>query len=54
VLPRGAQHGQEEILADCDLTDARKGKMMTKHMLETVRSSATQEKAQIASKLAAE
>jgi len=30
------QHGQEEILADCDLTDARKGKMMTKHTLETL------------------
>jgi hypothetical protein len=27
-----AEHSQEEILADHDLTTARKGKTMTKHM----------------------
>ena len=33
MLPQGrAEHSQEEILADCDLTTARKGKTMTKHM----------------------
>jgi hypothetical protein len=33
MLPRGcAEHSQEEILADCDLTTARRRKTMTKHM----------------------
>jgi hypothetical protein len=33
VLSAGcAEHSQEEILADCDLTTARKGKTLTKHM----------------------
>ena len=32
MLPQGsAEHSPEEILADCDLTTARKGKTMTKH-----------------------
>ena len=42
MLPQGgAEHSQEEILADCDLTTARKGKTMTKHMTGDSRSSAT-------------
>lgn len=42
MLPQGgAEHSQEEILADCDLTTARKGKTMTKHMTGVSRSSAT-------------
>ena len=32
MLPQGARSSQEEILANCDLTTARKRKTMTKHM----------------------
>ena len=31
MLPHGAEH-PEQILANCDLTTARKRKTMTKHM----------------------
>ena len=33
MLSQCAEHSQEEILADCDLTTAGKGKTMTKHMI---------------------
>jgi hypothetical protein len=42
VLPQGARSiAKEEILADCDLTAARKGKTMTKHMTGDSKASAT-------------
>ena len=34
--PMCAEHSQEEILADFDLTTARKGKTMTKQMTSDV------------------